>query len=491
MKIINKFIAMTLLLLSVVACQDISTDLEVPNVENPNDEILSTDPVALEATAGNIMNSWFMTVHNGSGPGAVFATMADVSSCSWGNFGMRDLSSEPRVAFNNDASYSNDVTNSYFNALYSLLTDANTIVDAVEKGTEFTDNNMVMAMAKFGQALSIGYLSLVFDKVWVYDAKGTVGKEEGKPMDYKEAMEYALKKLDEAIAIAEKNSFSLPDTWIPATSVSSADLAKFMNSMGARMLVGNVRNSSQKATIDWARVLKYANKGVTSDFEIYMDDETWYDMVPKTYLVYPGWGRADMRVINLMDSSMPNYWTDQTVVPESKYGVGVDQRLKTDFQYLDGQNFRPARGTYHFSNYRYSRYDSYIKNWKENVVEFSKAENDMYKAEALANTGDLSGAAAIINAGTRVTRGKLAEVAPNLEAITKSISHERFIEFAYTGMGLTFFEMRKENLLQEGTLLHFPVPGKALASAQLPYYTFGGTDGKPGEDYSNTKGWRK
>ena len=33
---------------------------------------------------------------------------------------------------------------------------------------------------------------------------------------------------------------------------------------------------------------------------------------------------------------------------------------------------------------------------------------------------------------------------------------------AYTGIGIGFFEMRKEDLLQKGTLLHFPIPGKAL-----------------------------
>jgi hypothetical protein len=63
------------------------------------------------------------------------------------------------------------------------------------------------------------------------------------------------------------------------------------------------------------------------------------------------------------------------------------------------------------------------------------------------------------------------------------------VEFAYTGMGIAFFEMRKENLLQKGTLLHFPIPGKALQSIPATNYTFGGTQGVAGEDYSNV-GWR-
>ena len=63
------------------------------------------------------------------------------------------------------------------------------------------------------------------------------------------------------------------------------------------------------------------------------------------------------------------------------------------------------------------------------------------------------------------------------------------VEFAYTAPYIGFTEMRKEDLLQPGTLLHFPVPGKALESIPADSYTFGGTAGVAGEDYSNG-GWR-
>lgn len=49
--------------------------------------------------------------------------------------------------------------------------------------------------------------------------------------------------------------------------------------------------------------------------------------------------------------------------------------------------------------------------------------------------------------------------------------------------------MRKENLLQGGTLLHFPIPGKALQAIPAEYYTYGGTSGESGADYSSG-GWR-
>lgn len=472
------------------SCQDFETDLEVLNLENPNDEILASDPIALEATAGNIINAWFQTVHSTEGPGAAFSTMADVSTVSWGNFGMRDLSSEPRVAFNNSSGYSNDVTNTYFNSLYSLLTDANTLVASVEAGTEFDNPAMIEMMGRLGQSLSIGYLALVFDRVWLYDNDGPIpGDNETGEVGYAAAMEYALDRLDEAIAIADANDFTLPELWIPGVNASSAKMSEFMNSMGARMLVGNLRNSSQKSTVDWARVIQYVDNGLTEDFDILMNDINWYSLIPHTYLAYPGWGRVDMRIVNMMDPNTPDYWTDDIVnLPES---TSVDTRLESDYSYLSSNDFSPDRGKYHFSTYRYGRLDDYLSEWTIPVTEYSKSESDLYKAEALLNLGggDAAAAAAIVNAGTRTTRGNLPPVAADPEAVYDAIHYERMVEFAYTGMGISFFEMRKEDLLQQGTLLHFPIPGRALDAIPEPYYTYGGTEGVPGEDYS-TGGWR-
>ena len=120
------------------SCTTFETDLYVENLENPDDKILASDPIALEATAASLFRGWYMSVSDYSGPALALSTMADATSCSWGNAGMRDLSSEPRVAFNNTSAYGNNVTRSFFNSLYSTLSDANTIALAVAEGTEFT-----------------------------------------------------------------------------------------------------------------------------------------------------------------------------------------------------------------------------------------------------------------------------------------------------------------------------------------------------------------
>ncbi len=486
MKYIRNFLAITVLLLFAVSCDDFSLDLQVDNYEHPDDATLNSDAVALYSKAGGILNAWYMAVHSYNGPGAAMQTMADCSTCSWGNYAMKDLSSEPRVAFNNYSSYTYAyITNTYFNALYTVLTDANTLVAAYNAGTEFENTELVHLMGKLGQAFSVGYLALVFDRVWLSDENGAIG--DGSSVDYATAMEWALEKLDEAIAIQEENKLTVPETWLPGGSGESTVFLQFINSMGARMLVDNVRNSTQKASIDWSKVLDYTNNGLQSDFSILMDDVTWYNLIPATYLVYPGWGRVDMRVVNLMDPNTPSYWpTGVTYLDPS---TSDDARLETDYEYLSSQSFNASRGSYHYSTYRYSRLDDYITEWTTSLVEFSKSENDMFKAEALLNNGDVSGAAAVVNASTRITRGHLSAVGADADAVYDAIHYERMVEFAYTGMGLSFFEMRKENLLQGGTLLHFPVPGKALESIPEDNYTYGGTQGVAGEDYSSG-GWR-
>ena len=44
--------------ITVVSCDTFETELEVENLENPNDDILTSDPVALEATAAGLFNAF-------------------------------------------------------------------------------------------------------------------------------------------------------------------------------------------------------------------------------------------------------------------------------------------------------------------------------------------------------------------------------------------------------------------------------------------------
>lgn len=463
------------------SCDDFDTDLEVENLESP-----TSLQIGNEATADKLFQNWYNTVDSYYGPGLVTSTMADQITMSWGNQGMRDMSSEPRVAWNNASTYGNaSVTESYFNSLHAVLADANAIAAQLEGGAPFSDEDKYQSLARFGQGAALGYLGLMFDRVFASDETGTLN--DGEAVGYQEAIQLALDKLDLAIAAADRGDFTL-DSHVYGKSLTSDQWSEFLNSFAARILVNSARNSQERANLDWSRVLAYTQDGLTYDFAVGQDGwiNWWPDFIG--YSIYPGWGRVDMRIVGLMDDSYPQYWpAGETNLPPA---VSNDARLESDFEYLDYQDFPADRGIYHWSTYRHARYDDWLgSGFTTDLYDMLQAENELYKAEAHLRLGNLTEAAAAINSSSRVERGELDPVAEDADAIAAAIHYERMIELMNTGMGLGYFEMRGTDLLQEGTPLHFPIPGAALDAAGIPNYTFGGTQGTPGEDYS-TGGWR-
>ncbi|WP_405562651.1 hypothetical protein [Polaribacter sp. Asnod6-C07] len=468
------------------SCEDLSTDVNVNYAENP-----TSDELANYNLANTFIQSWYNNTNSYNGPGLAIAGMADAGTCSWGNSGMRDTSSEPRVAWNNETTYgSGYITTTYFNSLYNSINDINALMAKIAFAGDDPDDafpRRTESLTRFAQAANFGYIALLFDQVWLKDESGPIN--DGESVTPQVALELCLEKLDQAIAIADNNSFEITTDFINGVTLTSTQWSQYLNSFAARLMVNMPRNASQKAAVDWSRVLAYTNKGLTYDYNITSDGwTTWYTEWVY-YQIYPGWGRTDMRVINMLDPNTPDYFTEASgVYPESS---SDDSRLASDFQYLTSQDFIPSRGIYHFSTYRHSRFDAQAhgSNWTGATPEMLKAENDLYKAEAQYRTGDLAGAAATINASSRSLRGNLPAIGATASEIEEAIHYERIVELMNSGLGLAFFEMRGKDLLQAGTPLHFPVPGDVLLAGGFEIYTFGGTTGVAGEDYS-TGGWR-
>nr|WP_294903640.1 hypothetical protein [uncultured Lacibacter sp.] len=472
--------------------------LDVPNENDPDFLKVYAKGEDVENVAAGLFNTLYNGEHAYNGIQMMLAVAADNVTCSHGNAGMWHMSSEPRdLAWDNSPSYSNRAhTKTTFDGMYSAIATANNVIKAVNGGVEIgtggAGNNRALAVARFIQGVSYGNLALIYDKAHVVDEAKTVEGVIGTAIPYKEVAAAAVAYLDKAIELSN-SSFTIPSSWFGSgADISSADFKKMCNTMAARILSYTPRNQTDLAAVNWAKVKTYADAGITADWNVINDAyATWYDEAGD-YLTFPGWGKTDMYVVNMMDPTQPQHWTNSASFPHPPPSVApIDQRLNTDFEFTASNNFRPDRGYFNYSNYRNKRYDALYVAGIGPKPQVLKAENDLLKAEARAYTGDLAGAAAIINAGTRVTRGNMAPVGAVLADIVKAIHHERHVELYTTGVGLQWFEMRKRNLLQKGTPLHMPLPAGILEVLRLtpPFYTFGTVAKADGTGTSNA-GWR-
>jgi hypothetical protein len=357
---------------------------------------------------------------------------------------------------------------------------------------------MVAAIAHLGQGLSLGYIGLVFDKAFIVtEYTDLTAKVPTSP--YKDVIDTALKCLDKCIAICSTHTFTLPADWIPGMTYTNVQIGQLANTVAAKLLSFSPRNKAGNDAVNWTKVLGYANNGITYDFAPKGDNGIkWYSSY-KDYGNSSGWGQTDMRVVHMMDSRFPARFTDAgtwALLPArtTTHTAGIDDRIFTDFGYLSSCGFKVERGYFQFSCYRFKRFDTYLTTYTEPMPVYYKAENDLLKAEALMHVPNLAAAAAIINAGTRVTRGALAPIGATANEIEYAIFYERNVELFCSDIGEEYFTMRKADKLQAGTPLHLPIPGQQLDVNQMAYYTFGGVtpsqQGVPGTDVSSG-GWFK
>ncbi len=491
MKSLRYILVVLITVLSMTACED----LVVKNLNDPDFDTAFSNPNDIKGVTGGLINRWFMIEQEYNGPGLALWVAADAGTCSWGNVGMRDFGNEPRKEFDNKPSYSNAViTENYYNTMYSVLSQSNDVLaQTINNGVTMDDGStdLVNAVAYFTQALSLGYLGLVYDKAFIVTHETDLSVDvEASP--YQDVLAAAVASLDKCIAICNSGSFTVPSEWLPGDSWTSAEFGKLASSYAARFLVYGARNKTEDNATNWAKVYTYAKNGIQKDFAPLADDVKWFSLY-HTYANYGGWGQVDMYVINMMDPNMPAKFPATglfTDLPNNGKATSADARLESDYEYLSSCPFRAERGYYHFSSYRYARLDQYLTTWTEPMPVFYKAENDYLLAEAALRTGKVQEAADVLNASARVTRGKLPELSADATQISAAIHYERMVELMVSGMGIQFFEMRKENLLQSGTILHFPIPGSQLDVMQMDYYTFGAGTGTAGVDYSNG-GWNK
>ncbi len=486
-------ILLTVLIVLAAGCMD----LAVENLNEPDKERALASPADVQALiSGSFLTWWSGTQKDIWYPALTLSVMADAHTSSWGNWGMQDLSSEPRTPYNNSVTYPNATVNrETWYSMYRALSSVNDGLAAIGKGLVIKEGAVdvtprARAFAKFVQGLSHGWLALFFDKAFIYDETIDVNttKLEFKP--YGEVMDAAIKMLEECIAISNANTFRTPSAWINGVELTNVELRELAYSYMARFRAGVARTPAERAAVNWAKVIADARAGIKRDFAPVGDGNLWWDGL-KFRGQHHVWTRVDYKTIGVGDTSgRYQTWLNTAVASRNAFDVATSDRrvtgaggpktAGTDMGYHPTSPFRDDRGTYHHSLYSSSRYRYHLTGGATGPMPtLLVAEMDLTIAEGLWRTGGSPAEVATLINKTRVGRGQMAPLtaAMSRDDIFKWLKYEKMVETFATASGLPWFDRRGWGELPSGTLLHFPVPGKELEILQLANYTFGGVGG--------------
>lgn len=470
--------------------------LEVTNKNQPDTERVLVTPGDIEALIkGSFRQTWRRTEH-WYGP-MHMTTMADELSSSWGNVGMKDASSEPRVAFNNATSYTyrrtlEDPWYGCYRAI-SAVNDAFAQIlgtNAVEIGDNGDDTDRAVAYGRLVQGMSYSWLACFFDKAFLVDE--TTDLEAGglELQPYADVMTYGLGFLQDAIDIATAAKPFTIDGWINGVVLDNAGLIELAHSYMARYMAQVARTPAERAAVNWTAVKTHAEKGFSADWGPMGDGFIlWYSNA-RWAAGQDGWTRADYKTIGITDTS-GNYqaWLDAGITgrddiyiyPKDRRVTGVTSDPESDglyFQFVGASPFRSSRGKYHYSMYMTSIWDLFSATEDTRMVTFNAAEMDFLVAEAEFRAGGagLAAAATIIN-NYGVTNGALPAVSGTDSDLFDWLKYNKRIETYALASGLAYYDDRGWGDLVTGTAIHFPVPAKELEVSVLDVYTFGGDQG--------------
>ncbi len=493
-----------LLLFSIIflaACKDLDT----VNNNNPDrNAVLTTGSDLITVLQGGYI-AWWQGVHDDH-PVVALSVAGDAYGMGWANFGAERFGEEPRTAYNNRASEETDyqqvVKDPWFGCL-SAVSTANDVIMAIDNGVTIDNggpqDQAILAAAHFLRGVSWGYLGLIFDQTYVVDENTDLQKPLGL-VPYVQVIPDAVLELEMAIDLAEVSGINFVHEYFNGHRLGSDEFIQLSHSYAARFLAQWPRTPEENALVDWTAVLEHAEAGLTYNFAPEADGKFWQSYQSYVFAeagIGPFWARVDQRLIAALDPSQPTRYPQVVAQGEpplaNPEATSADKRLETDFLYFPTNNFPADRGEWHYSHYKHNR----------NVTDptfagdgstsgpmpvFLAADNDLLQAEALWALDRLPEAIAIINAGTRVTRGQLPPLSNGATSavVERAIRYERAIELLSTAPMSLWFDRRRVGLrldylevddlggLQIGTPAQLPVPAEELRIQGMEPYNFGG-----------------
>jgi hypothetical protein len=492
-------------------------DLDTTNPNEPDRARVLTSPTDVQSLISTSYRAYFDHAQQ-TNPGLPTAAMADNLTGGFFDFGVHDVTTEPRSLF--DASPLNTrgfVGRAPWSRLYPVISNVNDGLQAIDEGLviqlqddgpDFTAR--ARAFGKFVQGISHGYLALYYDQALIVTEDTDL--ELLDPTDfrpYPEVQQAALGMLDEAIAIAQATSFTTPASsdWINGVSLSSADFIRVVNSYYARLLAYMPRSWEERNQVNWNEVLTRIDAGITSDFGPQGELNVWESNMRRLYARvrarpsdhirpdYIALGPADVSGAFQTWFATPsaNRMPFLIVTPDRRIEGDGGPASQGSYVYYNENTIWPAdRGTYRWSYYAYHR-DGLGDSWYTGQqVTISRTEMDLLKAEALIRLNRAAEAVPLINA-TRIDNGQLPPVTVdgppagpdcvpkqmngNCGSLWDALMHERQLENMGIEGPIMWWDARGLGRLMEGTVLHFPVSGIELENLGLSVYTFGGVGG--------------
>jgi hypothetical protein len=504
-------------------------DLGVTNENNPDRNQSLKEADALEGLIAGSFRTFYNTFYRNGSSNSISVGMHTLVAPALGDEftttsysdarcnPTAELAIEPRQSINNDpVSCAHDWQELTFEEVYKILSNSNDVLKAVFEDKiviEIDDVDQTpraVAYSKFWQGMGLALLGTMFDRAWIVDEntpRDAIDDPRGKIelSTHTQVLAAAVQKLEDAAAYAQSApSFTVPGAWMLSTmDMNNADLARLARSMAARFMVIGARTPQERAAVNWAKVIQLVDGGVTADYTFNMQSPLGSSNTYLAYAIATSGTRsfADINLIGEADvSGAYQAWVAKPVNQREKFlittpdrritGSGGPTAQGTYFIYRATDPFDRAYGSYHGSFYQFRRLTQTNQgNWPT----ISRTELNLYKAEALARTGQAQAAADLANL-RRVAIGRLpaltaagvpvaADCVPRTAAgvcgtLLDAIRYERQIEQAGTMGTYMWMDRRGWGTLPKGTPLHLPIPGEQLEILNMERYSFGG--GLPG-----------
>lgn len=378
---------------------------------------------------------------------------------------------------------------------YGMINTIKDIITAINNGTVYTENGQdanykILANANFLMGCCYTEMALLFDQCFIITEDTdmeNISNENIANATVTQAT--ALSYLNECIRICkEHGDFTNLENMFPnGTTATGNKLCNLANFMAARCLAYFPRTKEETASVDWNKVLNYAENGLQEDIIATLPNNDYgqWTMIQNSAPT-GGWARVGMRILKMMCPDDPNaQWPlprdfgSTTTLPKLQ---SPDKRISTDFAYTP-ENKSPAgtsfTGYTNYSPYSVNRFNDYATDGNGDEYLFPKTESDFIYAKALLNTGATSKAISIIN-NTRVNRGNLPEITSSSSAneINHALYYERFIECGFPYPATSFYDRRRtpvdEFQLTTRSFRQLPIPYYELKTYGLESYTFGG-----------------